>query len=82
MTIVQKIQVQYHKGELSKQEYIERIGRLHQVDTITRQIKVNMTQPGIRPLTNNQVKVQADYRRQLASQIKLSGGEVEPDYEN
>lgn len=44
-------------------------------------IHTMIEKPGSQELTSNQMKTRADYRRQIATGIKVSGGKVRSEYE-
>lgn len=54
---------------------------LADIKKITDDIHASMETPGQRPLTSNELKLRSDYRRQTATQVKLAGGNVRPEYE-
>lgn len=48
---------------------------------VIEQINQQMAKPHSKPLTSNGMKSRADYLKQVATGIKLHGGEVKPEYE-
>lgn len=50
------------------------------VSAIIDSIKAMMEKPALREMTSNEMKQRADRRRAMATNIKLTGGEVREEY--
>jgi len=61
---------------MTPQERREHIGK--QIEDI----RDMMAHPGSRPLTSMGMKYREDRRHEIATSIKLNGGEVTPEYRN
>lgn len=69
----------YERGHIHSCEKMETA--LQQIRETIKDIDLSMQNPGHRPLTSYGMKAKADYKRELAAQVKLQGGKVRPDYE-
>lgn len=54
---------------------------LEKVDHIIGQIYAQMAKPGSLSITSKELRLRANRRREYASQVKLVGGTINPDYE-